>query len=46
MASSGGGGLVFQTRIGKGGIIFTSKFFGRSSFETVHFFENHRPPGT
>ena len=29
MASSGrgrGGGYVFQTRIGKGGIIFTSKF--------------------
>ena len=23
----GGGGYVFQTRIGKGGIIFTSKFF-------------------
>ena len=41
----GGGGYVFQTRIGKGGIIFTSKFFwGGFSFETLHFFENHRPP--
>ena len=29
---------------GKGGIIFTSKFLGGFSFETLHFFENHRPP--
>ena len=33
MASSGGGGgYVFQTRIGKGGIIFTSTFFGGGQF--------------
>ena len=32
MASSGGVGYVFQTRIGKGGIIFTSKFFGGVQF--------------
>ena len=40
MAFSGGGGYVFQTRIGKGCIIFTSKFFfgGGSGFETLHFF--------
>ena len=40
----GGGGYVFQTRVGKGGIIFTSNFFGGSSFETLHCFKNHRPP--
>ena len=43
MASSGGR-YVFQTRIGKGGIIVTSKFFGGFSFETLHFLENRRPP--
>ena len=36
-------GYVFQARIGKGGIIFTSKLFGGFSFETLHFLENHRP---
>ena len=45
MASSGGGGYIFQTRIGKGGYNFYLKFFlGGFSFETLHFFENHRPP--
>ena len=34
MASSGGGGggYVFRTRIGKEGIIVTSKFFGGVQF--------------
>ena len=32
MASSGGGGYIFQTRIGKGGIIFTTKYFGGVQF--------------
>ena len=33
MASAGGGGgYVFQTGIGKGGIIFTSKFFWGAQF--------------
>ena len=39
-------GYVFQTRIGKGGIIiFTSKFFFGEGFifETLHFFENQPP---
>ena len=33
MASpGGGGGYIFQTRIGKGGIIFTTKYFGGVQF--------------
>ena len=50
MAFSGGaGGYVFQTRIGKGCIIFTSKFFfflgggGGPVLKHYTFFENHRP---
>ena len=27
-----GGGYIFQTRIGKGGIIFTTKYFGGVQF--------------
>ena len=38
MASSGGGGYIFKTRIGKGGIIFTTKYLGGFSVEALHFF--------
>ena len=34
MASSGGGRVRFYLKI----------FWGGFSFETLHFFENHRPP--
>ena len=41
--------MVFQTRIEKGSIIFTSRFLlgeeGGFSFETLHFFENRCPLG-
>ena len=29
---------------GKGGIILPQNFLGGFSFETLHFFENHRSP--
>ena len=51
MASQEGDGVRFSDKNWEGGIIFTSKFFGGFSFETLNFFENHRrrppplPPG-
>ena len=45
MASSGGGwGTFFKQEWGRG-YNFSLKFFlGGFSFETLHFFENYRPP--
>ena len=49
MASSGGGwGRFFKQELGKG-YNFYLKILGGGggfSFETLHFFENHQPPGT
>ena len=46
MASSGGGwGMFFKQELGgREGIILPQNFLGGFSFETLHFFENHRPP--
>ena len=46
MASSGGGwGTFFKQELGRGGYNFYLKIFlGGFSFETLHCFENHRPP--
>ena len=45
MASSGGEwGTFFKEESGRGGYNFYLKFFGGGfSFETLHFFKNHRP---
>ena len=45
MASSGGDwGMFFKQELERRVIISTSKFFRGFSFETLHFFEKHRPP--
>ena len=41
-----GEGVRFSNENWKGGIVFTSNFFGGFGFEILQFLENHRPRGT